>query len=247
MSSIAISSIAFACVFGGALLGMFLRSVLPRNHLSDDSKDVMKLGMALVATMSALVLGLLITSAKTSYDDQNAELRDVSVKIILLDRSLAHYGPETREMRDMLRAALTRALGRLWSLDHGFAPGRSAEDILFDKIQTLSPQDDGQRALKSQALSLTSEVARIRWSQYEEVNRSITPPVLAILISWLATLFVGFGLLARPNGTVIASLAISALSVSSAIFLILELFSPYTGLIKVSAAPFQAALLQIGK
>jgi len=229
------------------MLGMLLRSVLPQDHLSVDSKDVMKLGMALVATMSALVLGLLITSAKSSYDEQNAELRDVSVKVILLDRSLAQYGPETKDMRDMLRAALVLALDRLWSVNRGFTPGRSAEDVLFDKIQALSPKDDSQRALKSQALSLTSDVARIRWLQYEEVNRSITPPVLVVLISWLATLFIGFGLLARPNGTVITSLAISALSVSSAIFLILELFSPYTGVIKVSSAPFHAALLQLGK
>jgi hypothetical protein len=229
------------------MLGMFLRSALPQDHLSDDSKDVMKLGMALVATMSALVLGLLITSAKSSYDDQNAELRDVSVKVVLLDRALAHYGPETKEMRDMLRAALTRALDRLWSSDRGFTPDRSAEDILFDKIQKLSPEDDSQRALKSEALSLTRDVARIRWLQYEEVNRSIPGPVLVVLISWLTTLFIGFGLLARPNGTVITSLSISALSVSSAIFLILELFSPYTGVIKVSSVPFRAALMQLGK
>jgi len=229
------------------MLGMLLRSVLPQDHLSVDSKDVMKLGMALVATMSALVLGLLITSAKSSYDEQNAELRDVSVKVILLDRSLAQYGPETKDMREMLRAAMVLALDRLWSVNRGFTPGRSAEDVLFDKIQALSPNEDSQRALNRQALSLTSDVARIRWLQYEEVNRSITPPVLVVLISWLATLFIGFGLLARPNGTVITSLAISALSVSSAIFLILELFSPYTGVIKVSSAPFHAALLQLGK
>ena len=102
VSAIAISCIAFAYVFGGAVLGMLLRSALPQNHLSDDSRDVLKLGMALVATMSALVLGLLITSAKSSYDEQNAELRDVSVKVILLDRALAQYGSETKEMRDMV-------------------------------------------------------------------------------------------------------------------------------------------------
>lgn len=229
------------------MLGMFLRSALPQHHLSDDSKDVMKLGMALVATMSALVLGLLITSAKSSYDEQNAELTDASVKVVLLDRALAHYGPETKEMRDMVRAALTRALDRLWSSNRGFTPDRSAEDILFDKIQKLSPKDDGQRALKSEALSLTRDIAQIRWLQYEEVNKSIPGPVLVVLISWLTTLFIGFGLLARPNGTVIISLSISALSVSSAIFLILELFSPYTGVIKVSSVPFRAALMQLGK
>ena len=134
------------------MLGMLLRSVLPQDHLSDDSKDVMKLGMALVATMSALVLGLLITSAKSSFDEQNAELRDVSVKVILLDRTLAQYGPETKETRDMLRAGLVLALDRLWSSNRGFTLGPSPEDILLGKIQTLSPKDDSQRALKSQAL-----------------------------------------------------------------------------------------------
>ena len=142
MSAIAISCIAFACVFRSAAPGMLLRSTLPQNHLSDDLRDVLKLGMALVATMSALVLGLLITSGKSSYDAQNAELRDVSVKVILLDRALDQYGSETKEMRDILRAAVVRALDRLRSTDRRFTPERSPEDILFARIQTLSPKDD---------------------------------------------------------------------------------------------------------
>jgi hypothetical protein len=97
MSSMAISSIVFACVFGGAMLGMFIRAILPQHHLRSDSKDVVKLGMGIVATLSALVLGLLIASAKGSYDAQSAELTQMSAKIILLDRLLAHYGPETKK------------------------------------------------------------------------------------------------------------------------------------------------------
>jgi len=94
MSSLAVSLIAFAFIFGGALLGMSLRGAMPPSHLSDDSKDSVRLGMGLVATMCALVLGLLIASAKTYYDTQNAELTEMSAKVVLLDRMLAHYGPE---------------------------------------------------------------------------------------------------------------------------------------------------------
>jgi hypothetical protein len=111
MSSIAISSIVFACVFGGAMLGMFVHAVLPQHHLSSESKDVVKLAMALVATLCALVLSLLIASAKGSYDAQSSELTQMSAKVVLLDRVLAHYGPETKETRDLLRGSVARILG----------------------------------------------------------------------------------------------------------------------------------------
>ena len=103
MSSTTISLIVFACVFGGALLGILLHAVLPQHHLSNETKDIVKLGMGLVGTMSALVLGLLVASAKGSYDAQSAELTQMSANIALLDRVLAHYGPETKETRDLVR------------------------------------------------------------------------------------------------------------------------------------------------
>ena len=113
MSSIAISSIVFAFVFGGALLGMNLRAVLPEHHLNERSKDVVKLGMGLVATMCALVLSLLISSAKSSYDAQSSELTGVSSQLILLDRALARYGPEAKEARDQLRSSVASVLDRV--------------------------------------------------------------------------------------------------------------------------------------
>src|SRR5258706_2839022 len=103
MSSITASLIVFACVFGGALVGVFLRSALPQQHLSAESKDIVRLGMGLVGTMAALVLGLLVASAKGSYDAQSSELTQMSANIVLLDRILAHYGPEAKQTRDMLR------------------------------------------------------------------------------------------------------------------------------------------------
>ena len=115
MSSIAISSIVFLFVFVSALFGMFLRTVLPQHHLGDDSKDVVKMGMGLVATMSALVLGLVITSAKSSFDALGTEMTAASSNVILLDRTLASYGPETQQERELLRSAVAAAVNRIES------------------------------------------------------------------------------------------------------------------------------------
>jgi Protein of unknown function (DUF4239) len=251
MSSTLISAIVFACVFGGALLGMYIRTVLPDNHVADSSKDVVKLGMGLVATMSALVLSLLISSAKNSYDAQNTGLTQSSAQIVVLDRILAHYGTEAENARSMLRNAVVSTLDRLWSekslKSSKLAPPSRGNELLLDLIQELAPKDDGQRMLKTQALTIAFNVGETRWLQYAQMNNSLPAPILMMLIAWLATLFFSFGLFAPRNSTVIASLFVAALSVSGAIFLIVELYSPYGGVIEVSSAPLRAALAQLGQ
>jgi hypothetical protein len=251
MSSIAISFIVFACVFGGAILGMFVRAVLPQHHLSSESKDVVKLGMGIVATLSALVLGLLIASAKGSYDTQSSELTQMSAKVVLLDRVLAHYGPETKETRDLLHDSVARILDQTWSRRHTRtslleAPSGGAE-ILLDKIQELTPKDDRQRALQAQAQGIVLDLGQIRWLQYAQTSTMIPMPLLVVLVFWLTTIFISFGLFAPANGTVFAGLLVSALSVSAAILVILELYTPYLGLIQLSSAPLHNALAQLGK
>ncbi len=250
MNSFVISSIVFAIVFGGAMVGMFLRAVLPQNNLSDDSKDVVKMGMGLVATMAALVLGLLVSSAKNSFDALSSEMTRVSSQIILLDRTLALYGPETSEERDLLRSSVADVLDRL-EVEKSAHPTQSrsstrAVSALYDKIQGLSPKDDKQRSTQARALALLLSLQETRWLIYEQESTSISMPMLIILVSWLATLFVSFGLFAPANGTAVTALFVSALSVSGAILLILELYSPYEGIIRISTAPLRAALAQLG-
>jgi hypothetical protein len=251
MSSMAISGIVFACLFAGGIVGIFLRAALPEQHFSNDSKDAVKLGMALISTMSALVLGLLVSSAKGSFDAQNTELTATSANIVLLDRVLAHYGPETNEIRKELRNAVETALGAVWAKKSTSgkrlgAPSHSSE-VVFEKIQSLEPKDENQRVLKAQALGTLESIWQTRWLQFEQESNSVPLPLLAILVAWLTMLFVGLGLFAPPNGTVIASLVISELAVSGAILLILEFYTPFGGLIEVSSAPLHAALGQLGK
>jgi hypothetical protein len=248
----AISWIVFACVFGGVLIGMLLRAVLPEHHLNADSKDVVKLGMALIGTMSALLLGLLIASAKGSYDAQNGEITQMSANVIQLDRLLARYGPETKETRDALRRVVL-SVDRNWSegtsrsekLDS--AETRAGGASFYEKIQELVPHNDFQRSLQSQAVQIASDLGRTRALLLEQAGSSIPRPFLVVVVFWLTVIFASFGMLAPSNATVTTTLLVCALSVSGAIFLILELDQPFAGLMQIPDTPLRNALALTGQ
>src|SRR6266481_3968422 len=243
--------VVFALVFGSALLAMFLHGALPEHHLSADSKDVVKLGIALIATMSALVLSLLIASAKTSFDTRSNQLLQVSADIMLLDRVLARYGPETKDARSVLQRSVAAAVERFWPADGkppgAVEPGASPVEALYDKIEALSPQSEAQRALRTQALTLAVDVGRTRLLLFENLGTSIPIAFLVVLVFWLCIIFASFGLFAPRNTTVLAVLGVCALSVAGAVFLIIELDRSFEGLLQVSGTPLRAALAQLGR
>jgi len=252
MSPIMVGLIVFACILGGALLGMALRKIAPDHHLDPKSQEVVKLGIGVIATMAALVLGLLIASAKTSFDNQNNALTEMSAKVILLDRILAHYGPrETKEIRDSLRAAVVRTIDQTWAADSSRSPRTelavTGTEGLYEQVQALSPQNDAQRALKAQAMSLMVDIGHTRWLMAEQGKNSMPTAFLVVLILWLAFMFGTFGLFAPRNATVLVTLFLCALSISAAIFLILELYSPFHGVIQLSSAPLRYALAHLGQ
>ena len=225
--------------------------MLPEEHLSTDTKDVVKLGIALIATMAALVLGLLIASAKSTYDTRRNQLLQVSADINLLDRVLANYGVETKDARTMLQRSVAGALEQFWPTD-GHRPSMidrraSSVETLFDNIQQLSPHSEAQRSLQSQALTMALDLGRTRVLLFEQLDSSIPVPFLVVLVFWLGIIFASFGLFAPRNGTVIAAFFVCALSVSGAIFLILELDRSFEGLLQVSGTPLSAALAQLGQ
>jgi hypothetical protein len=252
MGPMPISWIVFGCVFGGALLGMFLRATLPEHHLSVDSKGALTLVIGLIGTMSALVLGLLIATAQSSYTTRRSEFTQMSVNIILLDRVLAHYGTEANTVRDLLRRAVVRELQRI-SPEPGNSgrmkvdPRAAGGDALFDAIQGLSPKNDAQRSLQAQALTIAISLGQTRWLLFEQGGSSIPIAFLFVLVFWLSVIFASFGLFAPHNLTVITGFFVGALSVSGAIFLILELDRPFQGLISISDAPLRNALAILGQ
>ena len=208
----------------------------------------MKLGMGLVATMSALVLGLLVSSAKSFYDTQNTELTDISAKIVVLGRVLARYGPEAKDARDFLRTFVAGSLNKIWPRERGRASPESAdtdEEAFVDRVHTLSPKDDTQRALKAQAVSMALALGQTRWLMVAQQANSVSKPMLVVLVFWLTVLFIRFGLYAPHNATVTAAFFFAALSVSGAIFLILEMYTPYAGIIHISSAALRGALAHL--
>jgi hypothetical protein len=196
-------------------------------------------------------LGLLVASAKGSYDTQRSELIQMSAKIVVLDRVLAHYGPEAKETRDLLRRFVVGTLDRMWPDQRSghaqLAPASGEGETVYDKVQALAPQSDAQRSLQAQALSITMDVGQTRWLMFQQTDSSISAPLLVVVVLWLTIIFISFGLFAHPNGLAVSVLLISALSVSAAIFLILELDQPFDGLIRISSGPLRGALAQLGR
>jgi Protein of unknown function (DUF4239) len=251
MNMVLIALILFVVLVGAALLGRRVHRYLPEDHLSADSRDAVKLAMGLVATMTALVLGLLVSSAKEAYDTKRSEVIQMAAKVAFLDRVLALYGPEAAVARSELRAAVDAAVQRIWSSNRSgpgqLPPSEQAGDMVYVAIQGLSPHDDTQRALKTQVASLMVDLGQLRSLLIAQSIPSISKPMLIILVSWLVVIFFGFSLIAPPNTTTTLALVASAFSVACAMFLILELDQPFGGLIHIPSKPMINVLEHLAK
>jgi hypothetical protein len=233
---------------------MMLRAILPEEHLSAESRDIIKLGMGLIGTMTALVLGLLVASAKSSFDTQRTGLAQLAGNVIFLDRALAHYGTEANDARAMLRASVADMLQRTWPEENAQSRQTEAKsgtegryEGLYDKIQELAPKTDAQRAYQAQAMKTALDIGQARWVLFAQKGRSIPTPFLVVMVAWVTLLLGSFSLFAPRNATVIVTLLICALAISSAVFLILELDQPFNGMIQISSAPLRNALAQLGR
>ena len=246
MNAIFVTALAFAGIFGAAMLGMRLRLVLPEHQLSEETKDTIRLGMGLVATMTALLLGLLIASAKGSYDTQRSQVILLAGKVGYLERVLTVYGPDTAESISFLRVSNDTLVNKLWSDESSpesqVDPTVSEGHELLSSIHKLSPQSEEQRYLKIEALDAVADIARTRWLLVAQSDTSIPRPLLTLVIVWLTVIFLSVGLFAPTNKTVVVTMVIVSLLVASALFLILELDRPFDGVIQTSSAPLRNAM-----
>jgi hypothetical protein len=246
MTPVVLSSGIFLLTLGGIFLGSLLRDALPQHHLNKDTQDVVRLGVGLVATMAALVVGLLIAAAKNSFDTQSGQVRQITADVVLLDNLLAQYGPEAAPLRAEIRTAIPLFADRLWSekASDAMAPYEPsvAVEKIYVQVQSLAPQNDLQRSLQARAIEASTDIARERLLLFTETGNSIPLPFLGVLALWLIIIFASFSLFSGLNATVFISLALFALSSSCAIYLILELGRPFTGLMMISSAPLRDAL-----
>jgi len=250
VSSIAIASVFLGCSFGAALIGMILHEKLPGHHLQGNSLEVVKLSVGLIASMSALVLSLLIASASNSYNQQKNELNALAANIVLLDRTLEFYGSDAKAARDRLRDLVRQTHDRIWSPE-GVRPEvlasmetQSSVRANVEQLLSLSPQTDLQRLMQGRAIQESDSIAQSRLLIIDQLGSAISGPFIMVLIVWTCMLFTGFGLLAR-NLTVAFAMFGSALTAAGAIFLLLELSDPYHGLMQISDEPLRNAMIQI--
>lgn len=250
MRPLVISAIAFAVVLGGAMLGMYFRKVVAANHLRDDVKDVVRLSTGLIGTIAALVLGLLIASAKNSYDARASQFKQITANVILLDLLLEQYGPDAQNLRAMLRLGIPILVERITN------EGRSGRGVPFEttseaqlfvnRIQELKPNNEAQHSLQTRVVNAAVQLAQSRLALFTQAHDSIPAPFLTILIFWLAIIFASFGLFVRPVPIVIVTFVVGALSVSGALFLVLEMDQPFEGMFQISTETLSNALAPLG-
>jgi hypothetical protein len=239
-------------MLAGTILGMRAQRILPSEHLSAESKDAVKSGLALIATLSALVLGLLVATTKGTYDTQSAAVKEFASNVALLDRVLEKYGTDADKARRLLPGLVNSSLDHMWPensakpVDQTARELRAIGDALFDSVTALQPNSDAQRMLKSRALEIMIGLAQSRQRMLAQKEDSIPTPFLVILGFWLTILFASYGLLAPRNATVFVVLVVCMISVAGALFLVLEMDRPFDGMIRVSDAPLREAHSRLG-
>jgi len=219
--------------------------------LGEDAKDTMRLAIGLVAAMTGLVLGMLVSSAKTYYDGQRSKVAEMSTEVILLDNALAIFGHDSEPLRVEIRQSVGDAVDRIWPKEKSrlseLRP-KSNDDVLNAQMQLLIPKNDEQVYAKTQVALLMQSLRKSYWLMFLESEQATIPiPLLAVVTLWLVTIFISFGIFAPKNATVMATLVICALSVSGAIFVILEMYSPFSGVLRISSTAVRDAMDQLAR
>jgi hypothetical protein len=244
MTSAGIFLISFVSVASGFGLGM----MLPGARLNPETREVVRLGTSLLVTLAAVLISLMIASAKNSYDAQDAHFRQLSAHLVLADQLLSQYGPEAAEIRKMMRQAVPAAIDRIWHEKATSSPqsnafsANSLAEQFNNAIDRLTPATDAQRAIKVRILRASADIANTRLLMFADGDNPILTPFLLILIFWLTVIFTSFGLFVEPGAVAVTALLVFALSVSSALFLIADLSQPYAGLMQISREPLRTVL-----
>ena len=254
MSPLAIAAVFFTCMFAGTLLGSRLQLALPDHHLDPDSRDTMKLGVGLIATLTALVLGLVTADAKSSFQTMDLTMKTMTANVLTLDRYLAQYGTESQPIRQNIKAVLTERVAQIFGDE---APPRTADTLLqqqrgFEQLEAavaaLPATTDQQTRFKAKALEAVDSVLKSRWMFLAQSNDMSLPlSFLGALAVWLTLIFCSFGLFAPRNRTVRTIMVACNFSVAGSIFLILELSEPFKGIIHISPNPMVMALELMGR
>ncbi len=242
-------------VFVGGSLGLVLHRVLPEKHLSGGGKDMIGAVVGLLTLLSALVLGLLIWTAYGVYAGQNVAIQTLAAKVLQLDLALADYGPEAKDVRAQLRQSLGKTIDEIWGSnesDANFVANNFAAALqnLRNRdaaLTALHPSTDAQTQALAAAKATVESIGQSRLQMSFALASPISIPLIVIVASWATFLFFGYGLISGGNATSFVAVAVGALAVASAAYLILDLSSPYSGIFRASSAPLEQVQAVMGK
>jgi hypothetical protein len=249
MHSILISSMVFITIFGAAVLGIFIRRLIPDEHLGTDAKDSIRLLTGITATMSGIVLGMLVSSANSYYQARTSEVSEIASDLVAIDRLLAQYGPETGEVRLQLRQLVGAGIDRIWrsdeSLEMALRPKENGE-VLLHQLELITPNSNAQAVIKSRAIPMVAALQQSQWSMFLKTQQTSMPvPLLTVVVSWLAAIFFSIGIFAPRNPTILTAFALGAVTVCTAVLIIVEMYSPFKGILRISPAPVLDVLSQM--
>jgi len=267
MSELSEAAILLLILLAGSALGVFVRPFLSEHHRSAETTDLIRLVVTMLVTFAALVLGLLTSSVKASFDNVDNDLRSFAINIIQLDRSLRQYGGEADRARAVLRGYTAAAIASTWTTEPKppgdyypteISPPPSVESIestslgdmltrLEVDLRRLEPQDPMHRRLALVILNQFERMTRMRWRLIEEAHSSISMPFYIVLTLWLVIVFASFGLSAPRNILSYITILLGALSIASVIYVILDLDTPFTGILMVSSQPMRDALAELSR
>jgi len=258
MKAIVISFAIFAILFVVSLLGMAYRKFLTQHHLSQESKEfVLTVGLELAGVIAAFVLALAVTGAQSTFNEQRSELIEESAKIVFLQQILVDYGPESNQAINVLRQSLVNTIEEYWpgvanngkARDANIEANMTQDKTLYEKVLSLKPQSDSQNILKQKALELSFNLEQssdlLQLQQVKSIPVSFLI-VMTLLVAWFIFIFFSLGIYAPLNSTVIFMLALSALSVGIAFFIIIDLSLPFEGVLRMPSAPLTEALDYLG-
>ena len=225
--------------FGAGMLGLALHVWLPERHAPDRSREMIGAMTGMLSLLLALVLGTLVGSAYTVYATQKTELETLAARSLQLDSALESFGPEAQPGREGLRKAITESYNRIWGQEdadldsEGVRPVLAGSKALDRFLMSLTPKTDAQKQVLATANVAAGQIAQTRVLMVLQLAGGISWPMLAIVVCWSLLLFCGYGLVSPVNATVVTALALGAIAVASAIFIIIELSQPYSGLFKL--------------
>src|SRR4051794_29673844 len=243
---IIIGLVAFAVILTGAFLGWKIRDRLPEHHLTEDTKNLVSLSMTVVATISALVLGLLISNANTSFIRLGGEVTTLSAEVLRLHQILRRYGSDTDPARRTLRQYAEHKAADLFPDDANVRLGNPSTYELLQRVEdmvlALKPANPRDQWWLGQAMTLAGKIGDARWLLAQQLGEGTPKLFVGLLIFWLALLFASFGLFAPRNLTSAVILTLSALAVAGAVAMFLELEQGFGSVIRISPEPMREAV-----